>query len=362
MKVNKLTNTLFIVLLFSITILNVFVMPNSFSENENRKLQQFPSFSLRSFIKGKFSMQFETWMQDQFIHRDTWIMVNTLKELALGKTINNEVYFGKEHYLLERFVQEDFKIAKQNIEYLNAFKRPVTLMLIPSSVEVNRDKLPRFAYNTNQKELEDWIVSQLDDHIQVVPLYNRLVSCKDCFYKTDHHWNLKGAYIAYQVLMEMLNESAYPLTMETVSKDFKGTMFSKSGAFWMPKDEIETIKEVHEIPVKVRVDDQEYTSLFFPENLKKKDQYTYYLDGNHSLVHIHNLSLQNDKHIVIVKDSFAHAFVPMLMLHFEEITMIDLRYYRQSISKYIQEHEIDDIIVMYNIKQFVNDSNFVFFK
>jgi len=48
---------------------------------------------------------------------------------------------------------------------------------------------------------------------------------------------------------------------------------------------------------------------------------------------------------------------PFLMAHFSEIHILDLRYYKMSILDYITEHGIDDVLVCYNVKNFVTDNN-----
>ena len=58
------------------------------------------------------------------------------------------------------------------------------------------------------------------------------------------------------------------------------------------------------------------------------------------------------RRILLVKDSYAHAMAPFVMNHFEELHMIDLRYYNGDIRTYIQEQGITDLLVLYGIPQF----------
>lgn len=59
----------------------------------------------------------------------------------------------------------------------------------------------------------------------------------------------------------------------------------------------------------------------------------------------------------MIKDSFANSFVPFLTQDFDNIYMIDLRYYNDNMQEYLKGHNITDVLVLYNISNFVSDRN-----
>ena len=63
-----------------------------------------------------------------------------------------------------------------------------------------------------------------------------------------------------------------------------------------------------------------------------------------------------NRRLLIIKDSYANAFVPFLTKDFNEITMLDLRYFTDDVQTYIEDYSITDILVLYNINTF-NDDN-----
>ena len=63
--------------------------------------------------------------------------------------------------------------------------------------------------------------------------------------------------------------------------------------------------------------------------------------------------------LLIVKDSYAHSIVPFLALHFDEIHMVDLRYYRGSLSEYRETNGIDTTLVLYNLPNLAEDRDVV---
>ena len=112
--------------------------------------------------------------------------------------------------------------------------------------------------------------------------------------------------------------------------------------------------------VSVTVDDggkvKKSTGLFFTQHLKDKDKYPVFLDGNHALVKIENPSAPENS-ILIIKDSFAQCFAPFLSHNFKEVYMIDLRYYRKSVSDFVAENNIGEILYMYGIDSLLTDTN-----
>ena len=90
--------------------------------------------------------------------------------------------------------------------------------------------------------------------------------------------------------------------------------------------------------------------LYNKEYLKRKDKYSFFLDNIHDIIIIQNPDAQTDRKLVVIKDSYANCFIPFLTAHFEEISVIDPRYYRHSIIDYINQKDNDtDVLILYNL-------------
>ncbi len=59
----------------------------------------------------------------------------------------------------------------------------------------------------------------------------------------------------------------------------------------------------------------------------------------------------------MIKDSFAHSFVPLAVNHYERVLMVDLRYFHVALSEYIKENRVTDILVLYNLANLATDRN-----
>ena len=96
-------------------------------------------------------------------------------------------------------------------------------------------------------------------------------------------------------------------------------------------------------------------TLYDESALGKKDQYAYFLGGNRPLVEIHT-GADTGKSLLLLKDSYAHCFVPFLTGHFDTIWVVDLRYFKEDVSQWMTGRGITDLLVLYNAVTFSQDA------
>ena len=375
---------IFITALFC-AFIGVFLVANAvspdrtFSEVENRNLEQLPAvdfgtpeklFRDGNFFNGQFMRDFETYTTDQFIGRDAWVDLKARTERALGKKENNDVYFADNDTLITRFDQPAADRVTENLNYVNKFVEnvdiPVVFSLIPTQACIWADRLPEGAPNASQTDL----MAQAQGAVTGATwadVYTPLMEHKDedIFYRTDHHWTSLGAYYGYTGLAQALGYEPVSLDSytETVrSTEFYGTVFSSSGVRWVSPDTISTYVPDTGITVVSHTYDnkgnpvEEPRSLYVESFLNVKDKYSMFLGGNQSLGVVITPNTDKPK-LLIIRDSYTDSLVPFLTPHFSEIHLIDLRYYKLSIQEYIQQNEIDQALVLYSVPNFVTDSN-----
>lgn len=362
-------------LLLSLSILNIASPKKVFSNKENRYLQEFPKLSKKTIISGEFSKEFETYTTDQFISRDNWISLKTIGDLAMLKKDNTRVYFGKDHYLFDVDKRLDEEQFQKNIKNINKFLENlyeynkdinISSLLVPTKSVVLKDKLPLYAPTVDEENIIDRLNSLLKDNMNIIDLKESLSGKKDeyIYYKTDHHWTSMGAFYAYQHYMRQNGDS--PLELEDfiivkVSDDFLGTSYRKANLYLGKADEIHIYKPKREIDYKITVNNAvKEDSLYDESFLIKTDKYSYFFGGDKALIEIET-SIKNDKNILIIKDSFANSFIPFLTNHYENISVIDSRYYNTSITDYIQDNDIDEVLFLFNTQTFVQEKAFDIF-
>ena len=107
------------------------------------------------------------------------------------------------------------------------------------------------------------------------------------------------------------------------------------------------------------IDEKKQTdSCYDTAQLSQKDKYKYFFGDNYGTVQIvSDHARHQDRNLLVIKDSFANTFVPFATENYGQITMIDLRYYNGNIEEYMKEHKITDVLVLYNITNFISDRN-----
>ncbi|EJW15119.1 DHHW family protein [Paenibacillus alvei] len=357
---------LFLSLIGLIFILNLILPKREFSEEENRKLEQLPTFSFHSFISGKFTSNFEKFMTDQFVVRDVWVGVKSNADQAIGKKESNGVYLGKDGYLIQKFAEINKKELEEKIQSINAFHSATPdlnkyVILAPTAVSVLQSKLPTYVSENRELDALHTVKTSLNPGIRYVDVYPvlSLHQNEPIYYKTDHHWTSKGAYYAYQQLSNWMGFKPVKeeeFDIQTVTSDFYGSLYSKSGFRNLHPDSIDLYVPKHEGKVTVDYveEEQSTNSMYAMDNVKKKDKYTVFFNGNHSMIQI-KTSNHEGKKLLVIKDSYANSFVPFLTSHFSEIYMVDLRYDEGDVAALAKQHQIHDMLILYNMNTFIED-------
>lgn len=363
----------FLAFILIFTLANLFAPKREFSPNENRMLAQFPAFSFKKLFNEGWTQEYETYVTDQFVLRDTWVGIKAGSERALLKTENGGIYFAKEDTLIERPASLNISTIKTNISSINTFRETtganVMFALIPNTICINSDLLPAFASDGEQAEAIKEAYSQLKD-VPSVDIAGALLDAHktqpDIYYRTDHHPTSLGAYYIYRELANTLGHTPHELSeydRETACSNFYGTARSQSGAWWVEPDTIEFFTLPNEAyHLTVYENDGivlEQNSLYVRNRLDTVDKYTAFLGGNHPLTIISNENSDGGK-LLLVKDSFSHTTAPFLADHYSEIHLVDLRYYRDSLATYLQEQQFTDVLIMYSVDNFLSEKNLVY--
>ncbi len=345
--------------------LNLILPDRTFSEQENTNLQQLPEFSLSSLLDGSFTKKYEKYSADQFAFRDYWIPIKARAELLSGKHENNGVYYCKDETVITKFAAPDYANLDVKLSAVDTLAEnagvPVRFALIPGSGDIWGDKLPQNAPNYSQKAIIDYCYEKTS--AQTVDIYSALEahSSEYIYYRTDHHWTSLGAYYGYSALMQSMGLPCRDISQynrSTVSNSFYGTTYSSSGFSWISPDSIETFVDGDAAKVenytKGPASKPEETGLYVPAFLDKKAKYSMFLGGVSPLEHIVTKNTDAPS-LLIVRDSYTDSLAPFLTDDFSDIYIIDLRYYRGSVTEYIKEHSIDGVLVMYSVSNFCTD-------
>ena len=76
--------------------------------------------------------------------------------------------------------------------------------------------------------------------------------------------------------------------------------------------------------------------------------YSTFICGDSSLFIEYNDDNKNGKKIAVVKESYGNAFAPYLTYNYEEVHVIDSRYFSGSLKDYMTENGINEVIFVNN--------------
>lgn len=231
------------------------------------------------------------------------------------------------------------------------------------------------------------IYSCLSDSVQGVDVYTTLGqhAREDIYSRTDHHWLPLGAYYAAKEFARVAKVpfKEIPLQAATDSTDakivpdarnewyeqrvvrnFVGTMYSFSRNYavknapedfyyWVPTRKDYDCRQVVYTLDKTRkrvIGESEEKEFEFFRPMKDGASSTYctFIGGDTFLTHSKAMG-NNGRKLLILKDSFGNAIPAFLLYSFEDIYIVDCRYFTKNIREYVAENGITDVLFANNI-------------
>ena len=242
----------------------------------------------------------------------------------------------------------------------------VYAMAIPTSIEFYCPRSVRKHTRSEGAAIANMYL-QLDDKVRAVDVYTPLGdhASENIYLRTDHHWAPLGAYYAAQKFAKVARTDFRPLSRynrETV-RNYVGTMYGYSKdisvrnapedfVYYTPRDSgYETTYIDYRLDSAYNVigESKPYKSRYF---FKFKDgssaAYQTFMGGDQKFTHVHT-DADNGRRLVIIKDSFGNALPGYLFGSFEDIYVVDFRYYKHDLSEMIRENGITDVLISLNV-------------
>ncbi len=360
----KITIFLFLITIFGLSAVTFVAKDREFSEMENRILASKPEVTLENIASGEFAEDLETYLSDQMFLKDYFVMLKNESDLLSGKDKLGEVYFAEGRYI-RNFVENEEQV-KKNLTFINKWietndidKEKVSFVLIPTASYVYNDLLPEG--NLSDSEENTFKLVEEEFSSQVISLKDVYKDSKeeDIYFKTDHHWTMYGAYLAYVDIMHTVGQAATPLySFEKIEpkEEFYGSLHSQAPLLSAKGEKI-TFYDYADLDYTVTYETKEgtYKSFLIEENFSVKDKYTALFDGNHGRITIKNNLNTEAKKLIIFKDSYSNSLIPFLIANYSEIEVIDLRYSSFRPGYYSDKTDYD-VMFIYNT-DFINTDN-----
>lgn len=250
--------------------------------------------------------------------------------------------------------------AEKYAQYVNNFKEDlgdvnVYSMVCPTPVSYY---LPtKYADMTSdEKEITDYINKRLDG-VEPVDVWNALYKHKDekIYQNTDHHWAQLGAFYAAEEFAKTAGVPFADLSKydKKVMDGYVGTLYGYTGDSDL-KDNPEQF--IYYIPK------AEYTSEFFTpdlseswdgnlvvsiDNIDPVSWYCVFIGSDNVVTHV-NTNVKNGRKLAVIKDSYGNALIPCLTSSFEDIYVIDMRYFEVNAVDYLKKQGVTDLLFAMN--------------
>ena len=227
---------------------------------------------------------------------------------------------------------------------------PAYLIVIPSQIAVF-DGGKHADLGANQKDAIQYIYDAVGSSVVPLDLYSVFAAHEgeDLFFRTDHHWTAEGAHLAYALFAETVGITAVPLSDYEVRvvTGFTGSMFlfTRSRELAANPDTIKlfvpNVEHSYNVYWSIEPKQKPILDMKYAEDQNK---YQIFSSSDNPLA-IVRTSVETDRSIIVIKDSYGNALIPFLLPHYSEIHVIDPRYFASNLGKYMRDHKVTEILI-----------------
>jgi hypothetical protein len=238
-------------------------------------------------------------------------------------------------------------------------KSKVYSMIVPTSIDITLDDATRNSLtSSNQKKAILYMYSKMNKEVGKCYVYDVLHQHRDeyIYFRTDHHWTTLGAYYAYNVFIWQEGKTANSLDSyeKVVFENFRGSFYTQSGVASLGEnpDTVVAYKPISTNRMELvnkRGEETEYNIITDVSTWSATSKYSTFIGGDNIFSHISNPDISDGSSILVVKESYGNAFVPFLVDHYQDVYVIDYRYYTGTVSELVDTYDIGTVLLLNNI-------------
>lgn len=273
-----------------------------------------------------------------------------------GTIISLYPYHGKEGFLKNMESVNKLGDASSIPVYLAIPPRKMDVLEVPEDI----DRAPSNALFDLAKE------ESLRHNVTYIDLLS-VMDGEELYFKTDHHWTSKGAYLAYcEIIRKMGKEpiSEADFTIEIASEKYRGSDYGKTDKspeytlfdtieLYYPKDYEDYTTTIVSAPYDSDENNETFEGMYDLKAAESWDPYRVYFRGNTPYITIRKSGERET--LLMVRDSFASALAPFLAIHFD-IVMTDPRFCPEKLSETVKRENVSAILVLENMGTFTENT------
>ena len=282
-------------------------------------------------------------------------------ENVAGEQIGSLYLNGASAYELYYFSEKAVRAHASLLNTVQAMfpKVKLSAMIVPNSFGVILDpKVQEKLASSGMDQAIAYSYSLMDKRVNTVNVFDALSAHKKeyIYFRTDHHWTQLGAYYGYQEYCKSMGYSTRPLSnyQKMDFPEFYGTFY-----FFMNRPESLKGHPDQVTAYQGSMNTMKYTDskgnlqegklINDASQMLPGNKYNCFMLGDHGYVEIHNEGAPRKKSILVLKDSYGNAFVPLLAQDYRDVYVVDYRHYQGNASSLIREKGIEEILFLNNI-------------
>lgn len=324
------------------------------------KIDKEKAVSVSGIMNGSFGKYLSEYISINFPARDHMIAADSGLRSSFTENIVNGVYVDKK-MLLDAGIS-DRGSMKKNARIINDFcsgyKGTAYFAAVPTSTGVYDSYLPEYLRNNTESMQINSLYSELDGNIREIDAYNILKMLNEnyIYYRSDTKWTSYGAYCVYRTVIQKLGFSptAYDkYTIDHVADDFRGNLYARTFYSDVKPD----IIDIYRYPDGANIisctgcdnDMKSFSGELYDKSLlDSDDMYDMYLGEKRPLVKIRT-TVNNERRLLVIKDSFADCFIPFLTQHYSEIDVVAPEYMEGSVEDFVDPEDYEQILFLFGI-------------
>lgn len=253
----------------------------------------------------------------------------------------------------------DDSMAATYAEMINDFADMLPGMQVYNMVAPNHsefglpERVREYYGESSQRENTTAIYENLSDSVTAVDIYDilNLHNNENIYLGTDTHWAPLGAYYAYAEFCTAAGAEPAALdSFEKTTYDFTGYLAYATGedVLYENPDTLDIYDPTFDYTCEMSYDG---LSFYETDSMNTHDEsagYSMYLSGDMGCVRVTNNTLSTGRRLLIVKDSYGNAMAPFLTASFDEVHVVDFRYFEDNLPDYCEAQGITDVLFFNN--------------
>ncbi len=232
-------------------------------------------------------------------------------------------------------------------------------IVVPTSIDITlEDNVRKKLSSSNQKDAILYMYSKMNSKVNKTYVYDVMRAHRNeyLYFRTDHHWTALGAYYTYRTLAQQMGLKVNKL--ESFEKlefsNFKGSFCTVTGSSSLINNPDTLIAYKPMATNRIKYTDRngniiDYNVITDVSSWQPVNKYSTFIGGDNPYTEINNPKLKDGSSCLVIKESYGNALVPFLVDHFENVYVIDYRYYKGTVSELVEQKGIQNVIMINNV-------------